>query len=62
MKFPKPSRELVERWMEVSGGSDVIDIVCQVAERAAAWGYMHQKYSPPDGDWHYISFRENQPF
>ena len=38
--IPTPDRELVLRWMESSGGFDVVDIVQQVATKAAAWGWM----------------------
>ena len=44
--IPTPSRELVLRWMDSCSGSDVVDIVEQVAVKAAAWGYMQQKPEP----------------
>ncbi len=44
--IPAPDRELVLRWMESSGGFDVIDIVHQVAVKAAAWGWMQQESKP----------------
>lgn len=44
--IPAPDRKLVLQWMEISGGSDVIDIVHQVAVKAAAWGYLQQKPKP----------------
>lgn len=67
MTIPAPSRELVLRWMESSGGCDVIEIVEQVAIKAAAWGWMQQKPEPfckPDEprEWHHISYRADSPF
>lgn len=44
--IPAPDRELVLRWMESTGGFDVIDIVHQVAVKAAAWGWMQQEPKP----------------
>jgi hypothetical protein len=62
MTIPAPSHELVLRWMESCSGSDLVDIVEQVAIKAAAWGYLQQKPEsfPKPGDpleWHHISFR-----
>jgi hypothetical protein len=60
--IPAPDRKLVLQWMEISGGSDVIDIVHQVAIKAAAWGYLQQKPEPfrkPNEllEWHHVSYR-----
>jgi hypothetical protein len=41
--IPAPSRELVLRWMDGCGGSDVVDIVHQVAVKASAWGWIQQE-------------------
>jgi len=65
--IPAPSRELVLRWLEGSSGSDVADIVDQVAVKAAAWGYMQQKPEPhrkpnEEYEWHHISYRADCPF
>jgi len=65
--IPAPSRELVLRWMECCGGSDIVDIVEQIAVKAAAWGWMQQKPEPfckPDEsqEWCHISYRANCPF
>jgi len=38
--IPAPDRELVLRWMDGCGGFDVVDIVHQIAIKAAAWGWM----------------------
>lgn len=62
MTIPAPDRDLVLRWMESSGGSDVIDIVHQVAIKAAAWGWMQQKPKPvkkpnEQWEWHHVSYR-----
>jgi hypothetical protein len=65
--IPAPGRELVLRWMEGSGGSDVVDIVQQVAVKAAAWGWMQQQTEPfrkpnEQWEWHHVSYRANSPF
>jgi hypothetical protein len=65
--IPAPSRELVLRWMESCGGSDLVDIIEQIAVKAAAWGYMQQKpepYRKPNGldEWHHITYRADCPF
>ena len=60
--IPAPSHELVLRWMESCSGSDLVDIVEQIAVKAAAWGYMQQKPEPcrkPDEllEWYHVSYR-----
>jgi hypothetical protein len=65
--IPAPDRELVLRWMEGSGGSDVVDIVQQVAVKAAAWGWMQQQTEPfrkpsEQWEWHHVSYRANSLF
>ena len=67
MTIPAPDRKLVLQWMEISGGFDVIDIVHQVAIKAAAWGYLQQKPEPfrkPNEllEWHHVSYRADSPF
>jgi hypothetical protein len=62
MTIPAPSRELVLRWMDSCNGPSVVDIIEQVAIKAAAWGYLQQKpESFPKSDdpleWHHISYR-----
>jgi hypothetical protein len=65
--IPAPSRELVLRWMDSCSGSDVVDIVEQIAVKAAAWGYMQQKPEPcrepnEQHEWYHISYRADCPF
>lgn len=65
--IPAPSRELVLRWMESSDGFDTIDIVEQIARKAAAWGYMQQKPEPrreprEQYEWYHVSYRADCPF
>jgi len=65
--IPAPSRELVLRWMESSGGFDTIDIVEQIVIKAAAWGYMQQKPEPhrkpcEQHEWYHVSYRADCPF
>jgi hypothetical protein len=48
--------------MEGSGGSDVVEIVHQIAVKAAAWGWMQQKpesfHKPSEQwEWHHVSYR-----
>ena len=67
MTIPAPSRELVLRWMDSCGGSDLVDIVEQIAVKAAAWGYMQQKpepYRKPNElhEWHHVSYSADCPF
>jgi len=65
--IPAPSRELVLRWMESCSGSDVVDIVEQIAVKAAAWGWMQQKPEPyckpnEQHEWSHVSYRADCPF
>jgi hypothetical protein len=65
--IPAPSHELVLRWMESCSGSDLVDIVEQIAVKAAAWGYMQQKPETcrkpnEQHEWHHISYRADCPF
>ena len=65
--IPAPSRELVLRWLEGSSGSDVVDIVNQVAVKAAAWGWMQQEPEPyrkpsEEYEWYHVSYRADCPF
>jgi hypothetical protein len=65
--YPEPSRELVVQWMDSCGGSDVVDIVRQVACKAATWGYSQKKPEPfrkPNElhEWHHVSYRKDCPF
>jgi hypothetical protein len=60
--IPAPSHELVLRWMDSCNGPSVVDIIEQVAVRAAAWGYMQQKpepYRKPNElhEWHHVSYK-----
>jgi hypothetical protein len=65
--IPSPGRELVLRWMDSCGGSDVIAIVEQIAVKAAAWGYMQQNPEPyrkpnEQHEWYHVSYRADCPF
>ena len=65
--IPAPSRELVLRWMDSCSGSDVVDIVEQIAVKAAAWGWMQQKPEPyrkpnEQHEWSHVSYRADCPF
>jgi hypothetical protein len=64
---PAPDRELVLRWMESSGSSDAVDIVHQIAVKAAAWGWMQSKPEPfrkpnEQWEWHHVSYRADCHF